>query len=371
MPSLITLKILSTAPRLRHLSQRLSRRRFAPLVDAPKVQGRLGELRRLLIRSNGKGDEGLSYEANDWLMRTMSRECHRKSVTAVHSYEDCSLLQFEAAKGLGKACIYDMPIGYYPWWEHKQADLARQYAEWLPSGGLAANRFARPEQKRREMELADLVLAPSAFVEMTIREFHPEKQIARAPYGVDLEFWQPVPCSELPPSSKIRFLYAGQCSIRKGIPVLIDAWRKAELKNAELELVGSWLLNESKKRELPAGVHLIGPVAREELRARYHAADVFVFPSFFEGFALALLEAMACGLPIIGSEVLDGMGLVDETTGRSVAAGGGDALVEAIRWFSANRDRLATMKSATRLAVERFTWGNYRKSVSRAVTPLV
>jgi hypothetical protein len=45
-------------------------------------------------------------------MATMQRECHRTSVTAVHAYEDCSLLQFREAKRLGKACIYDMPIGY-------------------------------------------------------------------------------------------------------------------------------------------------------------------------------------------------------------------------------------------------------------------
>ena len=99
------------------MTQRLSRRHFQALAGVPKVQGRVGELRRLLIRAMGRGDDRLSNEANDWLMRTMTRECRRSSVTAVHAYEDCSLLQFVEAKRLGKACIYDMPIGYYPAWE--------------------------------------------------------------------------------------------------------------------------------------------------------------------------------------------------------------------------------------------------------------
>jgi hypothetical protein len=123
----------------------------------------------------GRGDERLSYEANDWLMRTMRRECRRATVTAVHAYEDCSLWQFQEARRLGKACIYDMPIGYYPAWEQIEAQLAHKYVDWLPPGGLPSNRYVRPQQKREEMDLADLVLVPSSFVAETIRAFHPHK----------------------------------------------------------------------------------------------------------------------------------------------------------------------------------------------------
>ena len=100
-------------------------------------------------------------------MRTMTRECRRPAVTAIHAYEDCSLWQFAEAKRLGKACIYDMPIGYYPAWEHAQAELVRKFVDWLPAGGLPSSRYVRPQQKCQEMELADLVLAPSSFVAET------------------------------------------------------------------------------------------------------------------------------------------------------------------------------------------------------------
>ena len=145
----------------------------------------------MFIRAFGRGDERLSYEANDWLMKTMARAAARPTVTALHSYEDCSLHQFQEAKRLGKACVYDMPIGYYPWWDEKQKQLAREYADWVPAGGLPSSRYVRPEQKIKEMELADLVLVACGFVEKTIREFHPDKKIALAPYGVDAEFWAP------------------------------------------------------------------------------------------------------------------------------------------------------------------------------------
>ena len=125
MPSEISLRLLRALPKLGPMADRLARRRFQPLADAPLVQGRLGEWRRLALRALGHRDESLAYEANDWLMDIMARECRRSGVTAVHAYEDCSLSQFEEAKRLGKACIYDMPIGYYPAWENTQRELAK------------------------------------------------------------------------------------------------------------------------------------------------------------------------------------------------------------------------------------------------------
>jgi len=189
MPSPQTVRFLEHIGSVRPMAQRLSRRYFPPLAAAPKIQGKVGEFRRLLVRALGRGDERLSYEANDWLMHTMRREVRRPTVTAVHAYEDCSLWQFVAAKRLGKACIYDLPIGYYPAWENAQEKLTRQYADWLPAGSLLNSSYARPEQKRQEMILADLVLAPSAFVANTVREFLPAKLVALAPYGVDVNAW--------------------------------------------------------------------------------------------------------------------------------------------------------------------------------------
>jgi len=347
------------------------------------VQGRFGEWGRMLVRFSGHGDQRLSYQANDWLMRAMARECRRATVTAVHSFEDCSLWQFEEAKRRGKACVYDMPIGYFPWWQDKQDRLARQYADWIPAGGVPSNRYVRPKQKIKEMELADLALVACSFVEKTIREFHPEKQIALAPYGVDTEFWCPAGNGDKETKSqrdeetkgdkdeKIRFIYAGQSSIRKGIPALIEAWEKAQLRDAELLLVGSWQLAVDRLKRLPAGVCFIGPVGPEKLRELYRASDVFVFPSYFEGYGLVILEAMACGLPVIASDRSAGPDVLDYGCGRVVNADDQGQLVEIFRWFTDNRDRLPAMKSAARAKSESLTWERYRAAVSNAVGPFV
>lgn len=369
MPSPATLRMIGHLRPLRPMAHRLARRHFAPLAAAPKIQGRAGELRRLAIRACGLGDERLSYHANDWLMATMAREVRRPRVKAVHAYEDCSLQQFVEAKRVDKACIYDMPIGYYPAWEERQATLARAFADWLPAKGLPSQRVVRPDQKRREMELADLVLVPSSFVEQTIRAFHPQKRVARASYGVDTDFWRPR--DETSSERALRFIYAGQISLRKGIPVLIEAWRKAALTDAALDLIGPWLLAEGKRRSLPTGVTHWSPLSAQALRERYQAVDVFVFPSYFEGFGLVLTEALACGLPAIASTATIGPDILDDACGRLIAPGEMDELVDALRWFAANRERLPAMSRAARQRAEQLTWERYRREVTVAVADVV
>ena len=367
IPSQKTLRALEFVKPLRPMAQRLSRRKFPPLEHAPTIQGRIGELRRLLTRGLPWGGNYLSNEANDWLMRTMARECRRSEITAVHAYEDCSLLQFIEAKRLGKSCIYDMPIGYYPAWERIEAILSKKYRDWVTSGKTSSQ--VRSEQKREELELADLLLVPSDFVFNTVREFYPGGQISIARYGVDVTSWPARSASV--PENVMTFLFAGQCSLRKGIPLLLEAWKAADIKHARLLLVGPWQLAEAKKYQLPPGCHWSGPVSSRELRNFYHDADVFVFPTNFEGRALVVGEALASGLPVLTTDASGAEDMVDETCGRIFSPEDLDALVGHLRWFNSNRDQLPELSRAARHSANAFTWSKYRQCVTRAVAPFI
>jgi glycosyltransferase involved in cell wall biosynthesis len=193
MPSARTLRLRRSIAPIRSKVERLSRRHFTPLASVRIRQGRFGEMRRLFVRGLGFESDHLAVQANEWLMRTMTRYCANPAVTAVHSYEDCSLWQFRKAKRLGKACIYNMPIGYYAYWAAKEAELSRKYAEWLPGDATPAGTLVSEKHKREEMELADLVLAPCGFAQSTIQTFFPKKRVVQVPYGVDSEFWRPAP----------------------------------------------------------------------------------------------------------------------------------------------------------------------------------
>ena len=367
MPSAETLGALKAVAPLRPMAERLGRRRFEPLADSPLVQGRLGEWRRLLLRAAGRGGEATVRAANEWVARTLRRECRRAAVSAVHAYEDCALLPFEEARRLGKACIYDLPIGYFEAWERIAPQLSAQYADWMiPASSF---RFASPEQKREELALADLVLAPSGFVADSARETFPDKRVALAPFGVDLAAW---PFQERrAPAGVMTFLFAGQCSVRKGTPLLLDAWRAAGLADARLLLAGSWGLAEAKKRQLPANCNWLGPLSQEGLRAVYRDTDVFVLPTNFEGSPLVIGEALACGLPVLTTQGRGADSILDEESSRTVPPDNLDALIEALRWFAGNRDRIPAMSRAARANAERWPWQRYRASVAAAVKDLV
>jgi alpha-maltose-1-phosphate synthase len=369
MPSENTIDILKSFELLRPSAQRLERRHVPSLSTVPKVQGRVGEVCRLLMRALGHDGEHITDQNNRWLMRTMVRECRRPAVVAVHSYENCSLWPFIEARRLNKACIYDLPTCYYPAWEELQTKLNREYSEWVPSSGLPADYDLRLAQKQKEMELADLALVASRYVESTVLQFYPQKRIVRAPYGVDSEFWSPGPKDKS--SGPLRFIYAGNLNVRKGIPLLIDAWSKAALRGAELNLVGSWGLASSKLRCLPAGITWHPPCSSQALRDRHQESHVFVFPSYSDGFGMALLEAMACGLPAIASEASIGPEIVTRGCGFTTPPGDLDRLVELLRWFDRHRDKLLVMGQQARIQAARCTWSSYRSLLNGAVSKLV
>jgi glycosyltransferase involved in cell wall biosynthesis len=102
-------------------------------------------------------------------------------------------------------------------------------------------------------------------------------------------------------------LFVGTLEPRKNVVRLIEAYAQLPPSRPPLMLVGGkgWLYDEILSRVEDLGlageVHFVGYVAAEELPWWYNAAEIFVYPSVYEGFGLPPLEAMACGTPVITS----------------------------------------------------------------------
>ncbi|MFD0355227.1 glycosyltransferase [Streptomyces sp. NPDC127110] len=95
----------------------------------------------------------------------------------------------------------------------------------------------------------------------------------------------------------------GRLCPQKGQDVLLRAWPEVlgTVPDARLALVGDGPDAERLRRTAPPGVHFAGAAA--DIRPWLHAADLVVLPSRWEGMALAPLEAMACGRPVLVSDV--------------------------------------------------------------------
>jgi glycosyltransferase involved in cell wall biosynthesis len=139
-------------------------------------------------------------------------------------------------------------------------------------------------------------------------------------------------------------LSVGTLEPRKNLPMLLEAFdrllARAGTRSAELDLVTvggrGWRdqhLRAELERRLPSGrVHAIGYVPEEDLVALYGGAEVLAYPSHFEGFGLPALEAMACGTPVVASDIL---ALREVTAGAAVLVPPGDE--------SALADRIAAL----------------------------
>ena len=133
------------------------------------------------------------------------------------------------------------------------------------------------------------------------------------PFGVDIDFYKPL---KIPKDEKIfHILAVGYLIERKGFEYLIKAVKEvlAQHENVRLTIVGSGplekkLKNVIKELKLESNAKIMKNVSDDELLYLYNSSDLFVLPSVVdsqgntEGLGVVLLEAMACRLPVIGSD---------------------------------------------------------------------
>lgn len=153
-------------------------------------------------------------------------------------------------------------------------------------------------------------------------------------------------------------LYVGQIQPRKNIAGLVSAFEKLEDKELHLVIAGGhgWFQKQTlapiQKSSAMNRIHVLGAVDDSLLPALYQHAQAFVLPSFYEGFGIPVLEAMACGTPVITSTISsmpeiagDAAVLVDPNNSDSIAQG----ITHAI----ANRENFS-QKGIER--AKKFTW---------------
>jgi glycosyltransferase involved in cell wall biosynthesis len=201
--------------------------------------------------------------------------------------------------------------------------------------------------------------------------------------GVDASF-QPLPADQvdafrLQRGLPDRFvLFVGTLEPRKNIARLIEAYARLPQERPPLVLVGGkgWFYDEIFGRvealELTDEVHFVGFVPAEDLPLWYNAAELFVYPSMYEGFGLPPLEAMACGTAVITStasslpEVVGKAGQLADPTDT-------DALATAMEQVLGNRDLQEQMQAAGLVQAAGFSWEKAARqtvdSYRRALTP--
>ena len=297
------------------------------------------------------------------LDRVASRFLRKGSFDLFHGWSGEALHSLRVAKELGVPSVLEIPT----WHRHKgsvvpfrtDAEIRMESAP-IPQRWLNRLLVSR-HQSLEEYELADLLLVLSEKAEETfVFAGFPKSKLFRMARGVDVERFKP----GMPPPV-FRALFVGALIKRKGVQLLLEAWKKLNLPRAELWLAGyphreiaPYLVG------LPDSVRILGFNSRvEEL---YRQCSIFVFPSECEGSAKATYEAAASGLAQITTRE-SGDVVVDGVNGILIPPNNGEALCEAILRLYRNPELALKMGAAGReRAVGQFTWDHFRRQVSEA-----
>jgi len=366
--------ILSHTPMGRELRRRSFDSRLRPLT----VQHPLRELARLItarlkVNRFSRHETGAFcidavYQAQDLAVARRLRQ-RPGAFGGVYAYEDGALETLQAAAELNLRRVYDLPIAFWTTLRQLLAEEVERLPAWAATmGGGVTDSPAKLERKTRELELADVVLCPSQFVARSLPEAaRLKKQVVIAPFGSP-----PSPPAAAPATpgvnGKLRVLFAGSMSQRKGLGDLFAALRLLRRSDVELVVLGTpQAPMEFYRREFRGFVHEPNR-PHDEVLQLMRQCHILCLPSIVEGRALVMQEAMSQGLPLLVTPNTGGEDLIEEgVTGFLVPIRRADKIAEKLDWFADHRPALPDMSRATQARAGQFTWTAYGQTVARAI----
>ncbi|OUL19795.1 glycosyl transferase family 1 [Nostoc sp. RF31YmG] len=356
------------------INNELSRRTWVSSQSLSIQNYPLQEIIRILLsRTRLAPRLGFSYgDLVHWVYLCLDRQVakhHIQGLNAIYTYEDLAATTFEQAKQQGILCLYDLPIPFY----RMTRNIMRQEAESFPNLAPGLEAVNEPEwkikRKEQEVQLADHIFVASSITKQSLLDIGVKaEKISVIPYGAPVEYFQPQPKTD----DCFRALFVGRVSPRKGVHYLLQAWQDLKLPDAELLLVGTSLFPAGWLEQYQDIYRHVSSVPHLLLNQYYSSASVFVFPSLVEGFGLVLLEAMACGIPVITTPNTAGPDIItDGVEGFIIPIRDVEALKEKLEWCHSHPQELAEMGRAARRKAEQLNWALYRQKLVSRVRELV
>jgi glycosyltransferase involved in cell wall biosynthesis len=212
------------------------------------------------------------------------------------------------------------------------------------------------EEESRKLDIADAIFCPSPMVKASLLENNiPDHKLLSTSYGWAPERF-PSAGESRPKNSRPVFLFTGTLCIRKGIPLLLEAWNKAAI-DGELLLCGGI----DKEIQTLFAKELTGKNIRhisytKNIGEVYALADVFVFPSLEEGGPMVTYEAMAHGIPSLVTAMGGGAVVQDKINGIVLPDLNIDAWASAITDLAEHTEKRALLGTHARERSQEFTW---------------
>ncbi len=197
----------------------------------------------------------------------------------------------------------------------------------------------------------DYLFSNSAFVKRSL-ETNYRLQSEVVPTGVDTGFF--TPNWDRPVNSRPRVLFVGSLRAFKGPQIVLDAAQR--YPQADFVVVGDGVLAQElhDRAKGLANVAMRGSIGRTAIHEEYRAADIFLFPSRWEGSPRVLMEAAASGLPVIARKDYEPESVIDGKTGFLATTD--DEMMARLAQLLADPDLCRALGQSGRSHVARFSW---------------
>jgi len=172
--------------------------------------------------------------------------------------------------------------------------------------------------------------------------------------------------TDRPKHDDVRLLFVGRLVDQKGLPVLLEALSSIVAASGRTDIrlcvVGDGPQKPHYQQYIDAHalngrVEFAGWVKLADLKHRYNASDIFVLPSTFEGMPSVVLQAMACGVPVVSTRVFGSEDLVEDSyNGYLVDIGDSKAMAQRLLYLADHPDQRQMMGMNARNSVMQYNW---------------
>ena len=211
---------------------------------------------------------------------------------------------------------------------------------------------------KRIWKCAYAVIPVSTHLEKLAKQTAPDQKFHIIPNGINTDEFIPIDNNKN--HSIYTILFVGRLIPRKGLALLLRAFKMLSKTNSNINLriVGDGPLRREieqscEKNGISENVQVSGYIPHQKMSHVYQNADIFVLPSHAEGMSNVILEAMACGLPIISTDagatgLIDDNGIIVEKSPEKIAS--------AIESLISNNESRMLMAQKSRSIAEQMSW---------------
>ena len=254
---------------------------------------------RYQLWPNKKLRDQISFLGHQNLDRTVRNSINEPVILI--AYCGAGLYSFKLNKQLGGKNICDKGSTHIEF----QEELLQQ--EYLRYGMKFKGIYEKRKYKEiEEYELCDFITIPSKFVfDSFVKKGVPKEKLKIIPYGTRTSRFKPriknFNSKSYPKKNDFNLLFVGNFGARKGAIDILEAFQKFDHPNKKLTIIGS-ISKEAKKifkNYDMSNIKLMGRIRNHLLVEYYQRSNVLLIPSIEEGSAIVILEALACGCPVI------------------------------------------------------------------------